>query len=84
MKRVHLICNAHMDPVWLWQWEDGAAEAVSTFRVAAGFCEEFQGYVFNHNEAILYKWIEEFEPELFKRIQKLVKEGKWQIGRAHV
>ena len=79
MKNIHLICNAHLDPVWLWQWEDGAAEAISTFRVAADFCEEFDGYIFNHNEAILYKWVEEYEPVLFKRIQRLVKEGKWHI-----
>ena len=78
-KRIHLVCNANIDPVWLWQWEEGAAEAVSTFRTAADFCEEYDGFIFNHNEALLYKWIEEYEPELFKRIQKLVKEGKWHI-----
>lgn len=79
MKRIHLICNAHLDPVWLWEWEEGAAEAVSTFRVAADFCEEYGGFVFNHNEVILYKWVEEFEPELFKRIKELVEKGKWHI-----
>lgn len=76
---VHLICNAHLDPVWLWEWEEGAAEAISTFRVAAEFCEAFDGFVFNHNEAILYEWVEDYEPELFKRIQRLVKAGKWHI-----
>lgn len=79
MKKLHLLCNAHLDPVWLWQWKEGAAEAVSTFRVAARFCEEYDGFVFNHNEAVLYQWVEEYEPELFARIQKLVKQGKWKI-----
>ena len=76
---VHLICNAHLDPIWLWQWEEGAAEAVSTFRVAAELCEQSEGFVFNHNEVILYKWVEQYEPELFARIQRLVKAGKWHI-----
>ena len=76
---LHLICNAHLDPVWLWEWEEGAAEAISTFRVAADLCEEFDDFVFNHNEVILYEWVEEYEPELFKRIQRLVKEGRWHI-----
>ncbi|GGA00617.1 hypothetical protein GCM10008018_53660 [Paenibacillus marchantiophytorum] len=79
MKKLHLISNAHLDPVWQWEWEEGAAAAVSTFRAAAEFCEETAGYVFNHNEVILYKWIEEYEPQLFKRIQRLVQAGKWQI-----
>lgn len=79
MQKIHMICNAHLDPVWLWQWEEGAAEAISTFRVAADFCEQFDGFVFNHNEAILYQWIEAYEPELFSRIQTLAALGKWHI-----
>ena len=78
-KTLHLICNAHLDPVWLWEWEEGAGEALSTFRTAARFCEEYEEFVFNHNEAVLYKWVEMYEPELFVRIQKLVKERKWHI-----
>ncbi len=77
--RLHLICNAHLDPVWLWEWEEGAAEALSTFRCAADFCDEFGGFVFNHNEAVLYRWVQEYEPTLFKRILKLVKQGKWHV-----
>ena len=79
MKTFHLICNAHLDPVWLWEWEEGAAEAVSTFRIAADMCERFESFVFNHNEVTLYKWVEEFEPALFERIRRLVADGRWHI-----
>ncbi|MCF6285361.1 MAG: alpha-mannosidase [Candidatus Hydrogenedentes bacterium] len=79
MKQLHLICNAHLDPYWLWEWEEGAAEALSTFRTAADFCDEHDGFVFNHNEVILYRWVEEYEPILFARIQRLVTAGKWHI-----
>jgi alpha-mannosidase len=79
MKKLHLVCNAHLDPVWLWQWEEGLGEALSTFRIAAEFCENYEGFVFNHNEALLYEWVEEFEPGLFRRIQELVKAGRWHI-----
>lgn len=78
-KQVHLICNAHIDPVWLWEWEEGAAEAISTFRTAAELAENDKAFIFNHNEVTLYKWVQEYEPSLFKKIQKLVKEGKWHI-----
>ncbi|MCK5759000.1 MAG: alpha-mannosidase [Clostridiales bacterium] len=79
MKNLHLVCNAHLDPVWLWEIEEGVAETLSTFRVAADFCDNYEGFVFNHNEALLYKWVEEHDPELFERIQKLVFEKKWHI-----
>lgn len=78
-KKLHLLCNAHLDPVWQWEWEEGAAEALSTFRIAADFCEEYDSFVFCHNEALLYKWVEEFDPGLFVHIQDLVKRGKWHI-----
>lgn len=79
-KQIHLVCNAHLDPVWQWPWEDGLTEALSTFRSAADFCCKYERFVFNHNESILYRWVQEFEPQLFKRIQQLVKEGKWRIS----
>lgn len=79
MKKMHLICNAHLDPVWLWQRQEGIGEALSTFRIAADFCEKYDSFVFNHNEAVLYEWVEEYEPSLFTQIQKLVKQGKWHI-----
>ncbi len=48
MRKLHLLCNAHLDPVWLWRRNEGMAEAISTFRVAADFCESYDGlYVLN-------------------------------------
>ncbi len=81
MKEIHLICNAHIDPVWHWHFNEGIGCAISTFRVAAEMAEDENNnsFVFNHNEAILYRFIEKLDPELFERISKLVKAGKWHI-----
>jgi alpha-mannosidase len=77
-KRVHLICNAHIDPIWMWDWEEGASVALSTFYAAAELSEEFE-YIFCHNEALLYEYIEKYDPVLFDRIRRLIAEGKWKI-----
>ena len=37
MRKIHLICNAHLDPVWLWQRTEGIGEALSTFKIAADY-----------------------------------------------
>ncbi len=79
MKKYHLISNAHLDPVWQWDWEEGSAAALSTFRCAARFCREFEGYIFCHNESLIYRWVEEYEPTLFAEIVELVRLGKWHI-----
>ena len=77
---LHLICNAHLDPVWQWRWEEGAAEALATFRTAAEILREREDLVFNHNEAVLYRWVEKYDPPLFREIRRLVKLGRWAIG----
>ena len=57
----------------------GRPRQFSTFRTAAELCEEFEGFVFNHNEALLYRWVEEYEPALFERIRILVAKGRWHV-----
>lgn len=77
-KTIHLICNAHIDPIWQWDWPEGASATLSTFYSAVKLCREFD-YVFCHNEVTVYKYVEEYAPELFAEIQELVKTGKWHI-----
>ena len=78
MKKLHLICNAHLDPVWQWDWEEGIGAAISTFWQAAEFCKEYD-YIFCHNEVILYEWIEKYDKPLFEEIKRQVANGKWHI-----
>ena len=78
MRKIHLICNAHIDPIWQWDWEEGAAATLSTFRSACDLAEKYD-YIFCHNEVTVYKYIEEYAPELFTRIKALIKKGKWHI-----
>lgn len=78
MKRLHLICNAHIDPVWQWEWEEGAAAALATFQSAVNFADRFD-YIFCHNEVTVYRYVERFAPALFARIKELVASGKWRI-----
>ena len=63
----------------MWGWQEGLAETLSTFRTAARLCEEFDDFIFCHNEKILYQWVEIYAPDLFKKIRRLVIEKKWHI-----
>lgn len=79
MKKLCLVCNAHIDPVWQWNWQEGVGIAISTFASAAKLCEEYDVLVFNHNESVLYEWVEKYDKALFAKITDLVKRGKWII-----
>jgi len=78
MKELHLICNAHLDPVWQWEWHEGIAAAISTFESAEHLMDRFD-YVFCHNEAYLYACIETYAPDLFGRIRQHILDGEWKI-----
>ncbi len=78
MKEVHLICNAHIDPIWQWDWQEGVSAVLSTFQSAVNLSEHFD-YIFCHNEVTVYKYVEEYAPALFEQIKKLVETGKWHI-----
>ncbi len=78
LKQRHMICNAHIDPIWQWDLPEGVSATLSTFYSAANLCDEFD-YIFCHNEVTVYKYVEEYAPELFAKIQTLVKAGKWHI-----
>ncbi len=75
--KIHIIGNAHLDPIWLWRWQEGCGEVLQTFRSAVDRINEYDGLIFTCSSASYYKWVEEIDPELFAQIKKLVKKGKW-------
>lgn len=79
MNKVYLIGNAHLDPVWLWRWQEGFAEILATYRSALDRMKDFPDFKFTAACATYYEWIEKTDPEMFKEIQQRVKEGRWDI-----
>lgn len=76
---VHMIGQAHLDPVWLWQWTEGRAEALATSKSAADRLDEFPAFHFTRGEAQVYRWIEEEDPALFARVLEWIRAGRWHV-----
>lgn len=74
---IHLIGNAHLDPVWLWRWTEGYAETLGLARTMLDLLHEFPDFKFTRSSAQSYKWVEETAPELFEQIKECVYEGRW-------
>jgi len=79
MKTISMIGNAHLDPVWLWQWQEGRHEIKATFQAALDRLNETPGFVFTCACADYYRWVEENAPDIFENIRKRVEEGRWVI-----
>ncbi len=76
---VHMIGNAHIDPVWLWRADEGFEEVRRTCRAALERMEETPGFIFCRSSAAVYQWLEEHDPDLFAAIGERVAEGRWCI-----
>lgn len=79
MDKIYLIGNAHLDPVWLWRWQEGFAEIKATFRSVLDRMNEYEDLKFASACSAYYMWIEQSDKAMFEEIQKRVKEGRWNI-----
>ena len=75
--RIHMIGQAHIDPVWLWNWSEGIAVVHSTFSAALDRMKETPDFKFTASSAQFYHWIAENDPAMLKEIRKRVEEGRW-------
>jgi alpha-mannosidase len=79
-QELHVIANAHMDPVWIWDWREGFGEVWATFSSALDRLAEREDLIFTASSAAHHAWIEEHDPELFARIQGAVAAGRWYLA----
>ena len=75
----HLLPNAHLDPVWLWDWREGLNEGLITTRTVLDLMDEFPDLTFMRGEAALYRHIEEHDPATFRRVKAMIKAGRWDV-----
>lgn len=78
-KKIYMIGNAHIDPVWRWRWTEGFQEVKATFRSALDRMNESDDFVFTCSSAAFYEWVEKNNPAMFEEIRRRVAEGRWEI-----
>ncbi len=78
-KLLHLIGNAHLDPVWLWRWPEGYETARATFRSVLDLMKDNPDFYFTSSQAAVYEWIERGDPALLAEIKDRISEGRWCI-----
>jgi alpha-mannosidase len=76
---MHMIGNAHVDPVWLWHCEEGCHEVMASFRSALDRMNEDPDFIFSASSAAFYAWVEQISPAMFEEIRRRVAEGRWEI-----
>jgi alpha-mannosidase len=75
---LHLISQAHLDPVWLWPLRDGVAEVMTTVQSAVDRCRETPSFKFTRSSAFTYRALQECDPRLLSSVRRLVGQGRWE------
>ncbi len=76
---IHMIGNAHIDPVWFWNWREGYHEVKASFQSALDRISESDDFVFTAACADYYRWVEENAPDMFEQIKTRIQQGRWRI-----
>jgi alpha-mannosidase len=75
----HILPNAHLDPVWLWDWREGLNEGANTVSTVLDLMDEFPNLTFVRGESLIYQHIQKTAPRVFDRILHQIEAGRWDV-----
>ncbi|WP_125608184.1 alpha-mannosidase [Lapidilactobacillus bayanensis] len=74
----HCVGHTHIDISWLWAIDQTKEKAVRSFSNAVYLMREYPDMTFMSSSPILYEFVKQLEPELYKQIQAYVAQGRWE------
>ena len=80
--QVTCIGHTHIDIAWLWTIRQSREKAQRSFSTVLALMERFPDYKFMSSQPVLYEMVKEEDPEEYARIQKAVKDGRWEAEGA--
>ena len=78
-KKIFIISNSHLDPIWLWRRRSGRSAWINTAKTVVGLMEKYPEIKFSCSSSAMYRWIEESDPGLFRAIGELINSGRWEV-----
>jgi len=80
-KKAYMVATAHLDTVWRWRLAETIKEYIpNTISENFELIKKYPNYRFNFEGAFRYELIEEYYPEQFEEIKRLVDEGRWCLS----
>lgn len=75
---VCMVGHTHIDIAWLWTMRQTREKALRSFSTVLALMEKFPEFEFFSSQPILYAMVKKDCPELYKKIQQRIKEGRWE------
>ncbi len=77
MPQFFAVGNSHLDLAWLWPMHETYRKTARTFAAQLRLLEEYPDYIYIQSQPASYEMCRRYYPELFERIKKAIKEGRW-------
>jgi len=78
---LYVVPYAHLDTEWRWEYPAVIGEYLPrTMRDNFALFEKYPHYIFNFSGANRYRFIKEYYPADYQRIQKYVSDGRWFVA----
>ncbi|HTY39086.1 MAG TPA: glycoside hydrolase family 38 C-terminal domain-containing protein [Bacteroidota bacterium] len=71
--------NAHIDAAWLWRSKETIEVCKNTFASVLNIMDARPDITYTQSSAAYYDWIEKLYPDLFKRMETRIRDGRWEI-----
>jgi alpha-mannosidase len=80
--KISAIGHAHIDLGWLWPIRETIRKGARTFSTVLAMMDRYPDYVFGASQPQLYQWMKDYYPQLYKKIQAKIAEGRWETQGA--
>ncbi|KAJ3051806.1 Glycoside hydrolase, 38 vacuolar alpha mannosidase [Rhizophlyctis rosea] len=77
LHQITAVGNCHIDTAWLWPFDETKRKAARSWSRQIGLLDEFPRSTFAASQAQQFEWVESLYPELFKKMKKYAKDGRF-------
>ena len=75
---IHCVAHAHLDLIWTWSWPETVAMVLDQATTTLRLMDEFPGFTYLQSQPATYEIIQQFDPDLFERVGRRIREGRWE------
>lgn len=77
--KAYAFAHSHIDAAWLWRYAETKQKILRTFSTIERLMRRY-GVTYIQSSAQYYEWLEELDKELFEKVKKYIREGKWILA----
>ena len=76
--KLYALGHSHIDMDWMWTWKDTVHCIRKDFKSVVSVLKDYPEAKFSHSQVPTYQVVEKMDPDVFKDVQNLIAEGRWE------